>query len=55
MRFYDLSIAIIGTIIGICALTGIVSQFFLGKNNVIEEASEHIIEEETGISIDLSP
>lgn len=31
------------------------SLFFLGKDNVIEQEAEKIIQEETGVSIDLTP
>lgn len=54
-RLNDFSIIIIGTIVGVCVLAGLVSQCFLGKDNVVEEEAESIIKEETGISIDLSP
>ena len=36
-------------------LTGFFSVYLLGDDNSIEEASEEIIEEKTGIKIDISP
>ncbi len=54
-RMNDLSLVIIGTIVGIAALIGIGSRFFLAKDNPIEEKMEEIIEAETGVKVDLSP
>lgn len=36
-------------------LIGIGSNYFLNDDNVIEEIAEKVIEEETGINIDLTP
>jgi hypothetical protein len=37
------------------AAIGIVSTHFLGDDNIIEECSEEIIKEETGLDLDLTP
>lgn len=39
----------------IALIIGIVSIYFLGNDNIIEECSEHIIKEEIGIDLDLTP
>jgi len=36
-------------------LMGVVSTYVLGDDNLIEEYSEEIIKEETGLDIDLTP
>ena len=36
-------------------LIGIISVYLLGSDNIVEEISEEIIKEETGIEIDLTP
>jgi hypothetical protein len=46
--------------IGICiaivaAIVGLISVQFFGNDNPIEEASEKVIQDETGIIVDLSP
>ena len=55
MRLFDASLIVIGIIVGICALVGLTSQLWMGKDNVIEQECEEVIKEETGIVIDLSP
>jgi len=42
-------------IVILIALIGISSVFFFGDDNPIEEISEEIIKEETGLDIDLTP
>lgn len=39
----------------VVVLVGIVSTYILGDDNPIEEYSEEIIKEETGLDIDLTP
>lgn len=55
MRIFDASLIVILTIVGVCAVVGIVSQFFMGDDNAIEECMEEVIEVETGLEVDLSP
>lgn len=55
MKLYDASILIfLGIVIGACAI-GLFSSKYLGDDNPIEEISEEIIEEKTGLSVDLTP
>lgn len=49
------TIALIAVISGIAMIVGIVSSKYLGNDNAVEQAAEAVIEEETGIDIDLSP
>ena len=42
-------------ILFIIALIGFISVYFYGDDNPIEEVSEFIIKQETGLDIDLSP
>ncbi len=42
-------------IVIIIALLGLISSYFLGDDNKIEQISEEIIKQNTGIEIDLSP
>ena len=48
-----------GIIIGVCVIIGVGSRFygpFKGSaDNIVEQAAEEIIKEETGFNIDLSP
>jgi hypothetical protein len=39
----------------IIVLVGYLSVFFWGDENPVEEVSEYVIKEETGLSIDLTP
>lgn len=55
MRLNDLGLVLIITIVGACALAGVVSQIWLGKDNIVEQEAEAIIKEETCVSVDLSP
>jgi hypothetical protein len=38
----------------ICLVTGVTSLYFLPPNNVVEEISEDVIKENTGIDINIS-
>jgi len=49
------SVLVITIIVAISAIVAIISIFFLGKDNPVEEACEDIIKKETGLDIDLSP
>jgi len=42
-------------IIILTIIIGITSTYFLGNDNPVEEIAEKVIEEETGIDIDLTP
>ena len=42
-------------IIILAVIIGLTSVYFYGDDNVIEEVSEEIIKNETGIDIDLTP
>lgn len=53
MKLYDLSIVLIITVV--CLFAGMASIKTWGPDNVVEEISEEIIQEETGLDIDLSP
>ena len=46
---------ITGAIIGGVLVIGLISYYFLGADNPIEEACEGLIQTETGIEVDLSP
>ena len=54
-RLYDASLIVIATIVGVCVLAGICSSYFFGDDNPVEQVAEKIIQEETGINVDLSP
>lgn len=54
-RLNDLSLVIIGAIVGTCVLVGVVSRFFMPDDNPIEEIAEEVIKEYTGVEVDLSP
>lgn len=54
-RLNDLSLVIIGAIVGTCVLVGVVSRYFLPDDNILEECAEEVIKEYTGVDIDLSP
>jgi hypothetical protein len=49
-KYYIAAALVIAAIIG-----GVGSRFFLGPDNIVEEAAENIIEKNTGFSVDLSP
>ncbi len=55
MRLYEVATVVIVTIVGLSILVGIGSKFFLGDDNVVEEVAEQIIDDKTGIDIDLTP
>ena len=42
-------------ILFIIALIGFISVYFYGDDNPIEEVSEYVIKEETGLTVDLTP
>ena len=46
---------IAASIVVIASIAGILSIYFLGKDNPVEEACEEIIKDETGQEVDLSP
>jgi len=54
-RLNDMGIIVIGTIVVICALGGYISSKFMGNDNAVEELAEDVIEDNTGVKIDLSP
>lgn len=49
MRYNQMIIIILAVIIGLGSV------YFLGNDNPVEEISEKVIEEETGVNIDLTP
>lgn len=51
----DLSTILFIAIVSICVIGGVISRTFYGPDNAIEELAEDIIEQETGIHLDLSP
>lgn len=55
MKFSDLSLIILISIITISIIGGYVSVKYLGPDNPIEETAEKIIESETGADINFSP
>ena len=55
MKMYELGTIIIVTVVSICIAAGLLSRIWLGPDNIVEQEAEKIIEEETGIHIDLSP
>jgi len=55
MKFFELGTLVIIIAIAALAAIGIVSQKYLGEDNIIEETVEAIIKEKTGLDIDLSP
>jgi len=50
-----MSITLLAIIVGACIIVGLLSIYFWGANNPVEEACEDLIKEETGINIELSP
>lgn len=42
-------------LITLAVIIGIVSQKYLGADNIVEQDAEFFIKEETGLDIDLSP
>jgi hypothetical protein len=55
MKLRDFSIPIIIIIVGIVTVVGIISTTFMGEDNPVEEVSESVIKQETGLDVDLSP
>ena len=55
MKMFELSVMVVVVIIGVCVLGGLLSTVWLGKDNPVEEVAEKVIQEETGINIDLTP
>lgn len=55
MRFYELSLLIFLGIGLLCFLTGLLSVKYLGSDNKIETVAEEVLQEETGVKVDLSP
>jgi len=49
MKYSQMIIIILAIIIGLG------STYFLGDDNPVEEVSEKVIQEETGVNIDLTP
>jgi hypothetical protein len=54
MKLYDGAIVIIVVLLAV-GVVGAISQHFMWPDNPIEEASEQLIEQKTGVDIDLSP
>ena len=55
MQVKEASVAVIAVIVLLAVLAGITSDAYLENDNVIEQECEHIIEAETGVTVDLSP
>ena len=55
MRFFELGTLVIIIAVAALAAIGIVSQKYLGEDNIVEETVEAVIKEKTGLDIDLSP
>ena len=55
MKLREASIIVILSIVLVCVAAGLISTHFIGNDNPIEEVAEKIIEDQTGIPIDLSP
>ena len=55
MKLYDMSLVIVGIVVGVAIVVGVVSKFFLGSDNAIEQVAERVIEDQTGQVVDLSP
>lgn len=43
------------TIVALATALGIGSQYYWGDDNAVEEAAEDIIQQQTGLQVDLSP
>ena len=54
MKLYDGGLIVISIVI-VALAAGYASSRWLGDDNPVEEAAESIIEEQTGLDIDLSP
>lgn len=55
MKFFELGTLVIIIAIAALAAIGIISQKYLGEDNIVEETVEAVIKEKTGLDIDLSP
>ena len=55
MKMYEIGSVVLIVFIGICAFGSIVSQYWGGPDNQIEEFLEDQILDETGLEIDFSP
>lgn len=55
MKLYEIGSLVILIIVAACAIAGAISVKFFGPDNLIEEISEEVIEQETGIHVDISP
>jgi hypothetical protein len=51
---YDMGLIFL-LVFSVAVILGITSRQFLGNDNPVEEASEELIDEYTGIEVDLSP
>lgn len=51
----EIGLILKGLVIGSSLIIGVVAARYFGNDNKIEEVAEHIIQEEVGIDIDLSP
>lgn len=51
----EFSILLTLAIIAVVAAVGYVSSKYLGDDNVVEELSEEVIEDMTGVDVDLTP
>lgn len=54
MKLYSMGETIL-LIVGMAALVGFLSSKFLGDDNLVEETAENVIEQHTGIDLDLTP
>lgn len=54
-KIYDISVPIIIVIVTICGVVGWLSSKRFGNENIIEEASEEVIKDVSGIDVDLTP
>lgn len=55
MKLRDAGTLVFIIFVSLCAIGGAVSKYWLDDENVIEELAEEILEQELGVSIDLSP
>jgi len=51
----DAGLIILIVVVSIAIVGGLSSVYFLGHDNPVEEFAERVIEEETGVNIDLTP
>ncbi len=55
MKLFDGGVILIISIVVFAAVIGVISSKYLGDDNALEEATEAVIEKETGLDIDLTP